>query len=477
MRSEAFWTWFDDQARPRLAMRGATFARIFEYLDRAARPVSIVETGCARPPEPAHPIDSTILFDKYAEFHPGTMIQVVDGDAQATSVCRALVSHRVNIATADPVAFLANLAQSAFTQIDLLFLNSLKLDYDDPYPAAWRCMQEFTAIQPLVHADTLVVVDGAPTVVHGGVQEGGTFAVFGPPRIGGNGRLIAEYAQRMGATVHLHGYQSGWIGMSRAKAGATRSDKSVRAVIAGTPQGVFAVDSQDAFVGRRLREQGAYGLAEIEQAASLISTSDNVLVVGAHVGSIAIPLARRCRHLTAVEANPWTYRLLRCNLILNDADNVEAHHFAAGDRGGEVRFVMNRHNSGGSKVYPLIPKPEYFDDNPDITTVECSRLDERLGRHDYSLIFMDAEGSEYAAILGMPRILDHARNLIVEFLPHHLANVAGVGPEVFADSLAPFFAKMLVPSQRRQYPRSEFNLALRQLYDEGRGDAGLVFSK
>ena len=87
MRSEEFWRYFDAQARPKLSIRADTFGKIFEYLDRFDRPVGIVETGCVRKADNwAGDGGSTILFDKYAEFHEGTVVYTVDIDAQATSL-------------------------------------------------------------------------------------------------------------------------------------------------------------------------------------------------------------------------------------------------------------------------------------------------------------------------------------------------------------------------------------------------------
>jgi len=477
MRSDAFWAFFEAHARARLKLRGATFALIFEYLDRFDRPVSIVETGCARQEGIlAGAAGSTLLFDKYAEYHPGTTIYTVDIDDSAANACRTLVSHRVTIATGDSVAFLAGFARSRFGSswpIDLLYLDSSELHDSDPAHSAWHHMKELAAVLPAIDAQTLVVVDGSPTALQGVAQDGGGFVVVGRPRIGGKGKLIAEYAEQVGAAVHLHGYQAGWTGLGRA----VRHGAAVRAIVTQTEQGLFAVGAEDAFVGGSLREYGSYGVREIERAAAFVTSNDDVLVVGGHVGSIAIPLARKCRHLTVVEANPWTYKLLQCNLVLNDACNVTAHHFAAGDREGSVRFVMNTHNSGGSKRYPLKPNPAYFLDNPVVTAVDCFRLDERLDRHDYRLVFMDIEGSEYSAILGMPRILSFAQCLIVEFLPHHLTDVAGIGPEDFAAALAPYFATMFVPGLGRSVNRDAFALVLREMFDRGEGDAGLVFTK
>ncbi len=384
MRSEAFWHYFETAARPRLKLRGASFARIFEHLDRFDRPVGIIETGCMRRREAELGGDggSTILFDKYAETHPGSTVHTVDIDMAATAMCRELAGDRVAIARGDSVAFLHGFAASpprGFMSLDLLYLDAS--DFDAASTAAGlHHLRELTAAQPLLHEDTLVVVDESPTAMLGVPRPDGGFVVIGTPGIGGKGSLVAEYASRIGATFAVQGFHAGWTAMRR---GASQDRTAVRAVIAGSPQGLFAVGAADAFVGKSQLEAGGYGHEEIERAAGLLTPGDDVLVVGAHVGSIAIPLARRCRHLTAVEANPWTSKLLRCNLVLNDANNVTAHHFAASDRAGTIRFVMNTHNSGGSKRYPLKPDPAYFYDDPAIVDVPCFALDEKLDRHDF----------------------------------------------------------------------------------------------
>ena len=440
MRSEAFWHYFE-ATRPRLKLRGATFAAMFEYLDRFDRPVGIIETGCMRRLEAELGGDggSTILFDKYAEFHPGSTVHSLDIDEAAAQLCRRLVSDRVTITCGDSVSVLNGFAASpprGFTSLDLLYLDSSDFDAGTLGVSTVHHLNELTAAQPLLHEDTMVVVDESP--------------------------------------LSLRGFHAGWTGMRR---GVGHDRANVRAVISESTQGLFAIGSEDAFVAKSLRESGRYGQDQIDLAAGFVSPDDRVLVVGAHVGSIAIPLARRCLHLTAIEANPWTYKLLQCNLLLNDAGNVTAHHFAASDQAGTIRFVMNTHNSGGSKRYPLTPDPAYFYDNPDIADVPCFALDEKLDRHDYALVFMDIEGSEHFALRGMPKILQSARCLIVEFLPHHLTNVAGITPETFAQAVVPYFESMFVPSQNRRFANHDFASALREMFDRGQGDEGLVFTK
>jgi len=386
----------------------------------------------------------------------------------------------VSICAGDSVAFLHAFADSppaALASLDLLYLDSFDHDYANPLPSSLHLLKELVAAAPLLHAGTLVVVNDSPLSVHGVPLEDGRFHLVMNPTVGGKGRLVAEYAAQIGAEPLFQGYQCGWTKFRSGARTAQVAPARWRGVITESQQGTFAVDVEDEFVGKALRDSGAYGLDEIEQALSHISKDDNVLVVGAHVAAIAVSLARRCARLTAIEANPRTYKLLLCNLILNSSDNVTAHNFAANDRDETIRFVMNTHNSGGSKRFPLHPHPAYFHDNPEVVEVRAHSLDEKLDRHDYDLVFMDIEGSEYMALKGMPRILEHARCLIVEFLPHHLTNVAGVTPEEFVATLAPYFDSLFIPSRNIRVAKEDFATVLRQMHDSGQGDMGLVFTK
>ena len=217
MRSNEFWTYFDTTARPHLHMRVDTFSKMFEYLDRFDRPVGIIETGCTRHPNSfKRDGASTVLFDKYAEFHPGSVVYTVDINPEATSVCRSLVSERVKIETADSVAFLSRLsndrpADLAF--VDLVYLDSYDLDWENVTPSATHHLKELVAIIPLVSAETLVVVDDSPQSFFGVVSETRFNSVGIPGTVGGKGKYVAEYAAQVGAEPLFQFYQCGWTKM------------------------------------------------------------------------------------------------------------------------------------------------------------------------------------------------------------------------------------------------------------------------
>jgi FkbM family methyltransferase len=480
MKSDAFWQYFSG-IRPQLAARANTFGRIFEYLDRFDRPVRIVETGCTRDAGNwGGDGGSTVLFDKYAECHPGSVVYSVDIDPAATALCRTLVSTRVQVHTGDSVDFLKSLADmppTDFIAIDLLYLDSYDVDFENPHPSAMHHMKELVAVAPLLQPETLVVVDDSPSSFTAVVGEGGQIGLVAPVRVGGKGKYVAEYAQNIRAEKLFESYQCGWIGM-RGRAGAVVPGSSfLSGIITASDNGIFAVGAEDQFVGRQLRETGAFGLAEIERAAQYITKDDEVLVVGAHVGTVAIGLARRCREATLIEANPRTFKLLQCNLILNDVRNAVAFNYAASDSDGVLPFVMNRVNSGGSKRMPLVRESMYFYDNPETVEVPARRMDGQLPGRDFALVFMDIEGSEYFALKGMQDILAKARALIVEFIPHHLKNVAGVSPEQFVATIAPHFTSLWVPSTQKRVDRADFAPLLRNMFEADRADEGIVFTK
>jgi FkbM family methyltransferase len=251
----------------------------------------------------------------------------------------------------------------------------------------------------------------------------------------------------------------------------------VVAVLMRTGNGIFAVDIEDDIVRPRPGGHRTHGEEEIARAAAFLDDQANVLVVGSHIGTIAIPLARGCKALWAIEPNPNTFELLTYNVTLNRSNNVTPLNFAASDRDEEIEFVASRTNSGGSKRMPKIRAPIYFRDHPQILRVPAQPLDRALEDVSFKLIFMDCEGSEYLALKGMPRILSGAAALFVEFLPHHLKNVAGVTPEEFVDAIGPGFTRLYVPSKDITVGRDAFKTTLRAMYDADEGDAGLAFSR
>lgn len=250
----------------------------------------------------------------------------------------------------------------------------------------------------------------------------------------------------------------------------------VSAVVVESATGRYAVDPEDQGVGRRLRRSGDYGRRELAQLEPHLNINSRVLVVGAHIGTLAIPLSQRCREVVAIEANPATFRLLQMNVLLNVATRCRPLNIAASDREEPLSFLLNRANSGGSKRVPAVRQAMYYYDQPEEITVPAFRLDEHLPGEQFDLVVMDIEGSETFALRGMQRILSGCRALLVEFTPHHLRDVAGVSVLQFVETLQPHFDSLRVPTQGVTVAAAEFVSKLSAMYERNEEDEGLLFT-
>jgi FkbM family methyltransferase len=243
-----------------------------------------------------------------------------------------------------------------------------------------------------------------------------------------------------------------------------------------TKIGNFWIDIRDQFVAKSLSSTGEYSPGERHLYSKFITQNSNVLWLGAHIGALVIPFSKYVQRVDTFEANPETYRLLKKNLMLNGCNNVNAFNIAANDVAGKLNFICNTVNSGGSKRTPHKMNKAYLDTETKLRTVQCVDLDSFLSHHDYDFIFMDIEGSETHAMRGMSSILKNAKTLVVEFIPHHLTNVANVTPKKFLLPLQDF-KTMVVPSLRRCFYGNEIEPVLNVMFNNNACDPGLIFHK
>ncbi len=240
--------------------------------------------------------------------------------------------------------------------------------------------------------------------------------------------------------------------------------------------GLYLTDPQDYEVGWHLRKEGCFEPEQIEFLKTLVQPENRLLIVGAHIGTIAIPMANHCKYVAAIEANPHTYRLLRTNIALNQLDNCDSFNVAANDHAESLPFLLNRSNSGGSKRKPKVDQFLYHYDNPEEVSIPGLPLDELFINQTFDTILMDIEGSEYFALKGMPRLLQSASTLILEFLPHHLKNISGVSVSEFLDVL-PAYDTLEIPSLHTTVEPQGFAEILTHMYDNDLGDNAIVFKR
>tara|TARA_Y100000590_G_scaffold50382_1_gene53130 strand:- start:2456 stop:3196 length:741 start_codon:yes stop_codon:yes gene_type:complete len=129
--------------------------------------------------------------------------------------------------------------------------------------------------------------------------------------------------------------------------------------------------------------------------------------IGSHIGTVALPISKYIKKVTAIEAFPPTYEHFLEHIKLNDIKNIESFNFALGNKEDKVYFLDLAHervknNSGGMHAVTE-------------EDVEKNRLSSSLHNREYSnimkrlddlpiekfdIVLMDIEGREYEAIKG-----------------------------------------------------------------------------
>jgi FkbM family methyltransferase len=137
-----------------------------------------------------------------------------------------------------------------------------------------------------------------------------------------------------------------------------------------------------------------------------IQPGDTVIEAGAHLGLITIEAARSVGptgSVHAFEPNPETLSVLDGNLVANGvSDRIVVHPFAVSDVAGTFRFFLAGGGESSSLHDPGLAHGSI--------EVEVVRADDVLpGDLTVSVIKLDTEGNEVAALKGMARILERAQ--------------------------------------------------------------------
>jgi FkbM family methyltransferase len=254
--------------------------------------------------------------------------------------------------------------------------------------------------------------------------------------------------------------------------------KNITGFLVQTEQFRFVVGSEDMSVGRALRVKGSYGDDEFKRISKLVKNESNVVFIGTHVGAIAIPTAKIVKSCILIEANPQTFDFLTTNIFLNEVTNATCKNVAIGECEDEINFVLSKVNSGGSKREPAVKDNMYYYDNPKTIKVPMVTLDSICSDETevYDLIFMDIEGSEFFALQGMRNVLSRTNALVIEFIPHHLRNVATCSVEDFIGLIREYFNQCYVPSKDEYIDSKDFLTFFSKMFDAEDSDDGLIFT-
>jgi hypothetical protein len=173
--------------------RAVGFDIIFRLLlNQKQSNFNIVETGTLRTPGNWMDGQSARLFTEFVDLYGG-QTRSVDIDSAACEAARnAIVSDKFSVAHSDSVAWLEQ--QTDLSQVDLYYLDSYDVDWNDDTASAAHHLNEFMVIQPHIRPGVVVVIDDNSRWVNNNRRTG-------------KGRRVVEYLETQGHLPIYDEYQ------------------------------------------------------------------------------------------------------------------------------------------------------------------------------------------------------------------------------------------------------------------------------
>jgi FkbM family methyltransferase len=186
----------------------------------------------------------------------------------------------------------------------------------------------------------------------------------------------------------------------------------------------------DAMDSLGLYAKGIYEPLETSIVEHLVTPGDVVLDIGAHIGYYTLlfsSLVGESGKVFAFEPDQANFRVLEKNVAINRLSNVTLVQNAVSNLNGIAQLYVSRSNSGDHQMYRS-------DSERPAVDVASLQLDSYFDNevHDISFIKMDIQGSEWAALRGMERLVGRLPRLriMTEFWPSGLVR-AGADPAEF----------------------------------------------
>ncbi len=181
----------------KIGKRREAFEVMLDHLSNSQYPL-IVETGVSRQ---ENSVDgdfmSTLIWDAAANQYQGT-VQCVDINPDNCRFTKNKTSDRTMVYCGDSVKFLAYKEQEydkLSRKIDLLYLDSYDIDFDNWHPSALHHVYELFAIKGALKSGTLICVPGN--------------LILNDMHVG-KGTYIAEWMAAIGKEMIYQGYQCIW---------------------------------------------------------------------------------------------------------------------------------------------------------------------------------------------------------------------------------------------------------------------------
>jgi FkbM family methyltransferase len=201
----------------------------------------------------------------------------------------------------------------------------------------------------------------------------------------------------------------------------------------------FLIHPSDGPIAEQLFVFGAFNVDMTETAVSVMNdylAPDLIegkvfLDIGANIGTTSIPAVTQwgASRVLAVEPEAENFRLLRCNVILNDLDDrIDCVKHVVTNHSGPVTLEISASNSGDHRVQYVVFDPE---EPRSTVAADGVPLDDLIDQHgidrgDIGLVWIDTQGHEGHVLDSAPKTLAARVPVLIEFCPYMLRRNAGL---------------------------------------------------
>jgi FkbM family methyltransferase len=206
--------------------------------------------------------------------------------------------------------------------------------------------------------------------------------------------------------------------------------------------------------------------------------------IGANIGSICIPAVKRgyVEKAFAFEPEAELHRLLRANIVLNEADGrISTFRTALG--GGQAKGIltMSEGNTGDYRILGRSLESDAMGEQSrrhqeiDIVPLDDFYHHFEAGR---TLVWIDVQGYEDFVLAGGEKVLSSAPPLVCEFWPYGLRRLGSfaIFMDVVCSGLYSAFVDLSDPALAFQQPsKSELDRRYDAADDDPNNSADLVF--
>jgi len=187
--------------------------------------------------------------------------------------------------------------------------------------------------------------------------------------------------------------------------------------------GPFEGPATDRVVLPLYASQSTFSGGVLELLGGLLAGGGTLVDVGAHVGLISIPVARRTgARCVAFEPAPLNAACLRRNVERHGVgQQVAVHELALSERAGRIAFALCADNSGDNHVLAEGAAPGAA--RGTVLEVESARLDDVIDASALAkpiVLKLDVQGAEVKVLTGARNTLQHVSAVVLEYWPSGL---------------------------------------------------------